>query len=124
MEEKKPVNSPKRQYTMERTRNIGIAAQDAAHALGGAEILGNDTNRDAGAAAFAGRPVGDRLASPEAALGEDIVELARPLANEVRKDLPLLLAGEIGARRRGGEIELRRVARMLGHGSEQSEPKQ
>src|ERR1700684_496387 len=26
MEEKKPVNSPKREYTLERTRNIGIAA--------------------------------------------------------------------------------------------------
>ena len=33
------------------------------------------------------------------------------------EDLPLLLAGKIGAGRGRGQVELRRVARVLGHGA-------
>src|SRR5262249_60733951 len=71
----------------------------------------------AGAAVLAGRPVGDRLAAPEAAMGEQVVELARPLAHQMRKHLALLLAGQVRARRGRGQIELRGVAGMLGHDS-------
>jgi hypothetical protein len=35
-------------------------------------------------------------------LGKDIVEFARALTDEMRKNLPLLFAAEIGAGRRGG----------------------
>ena len=41
----------------------------------------------------------------------------RALADQMGEDLALLLAGEIGARRGGGEVELRCVARVLGHGA-------
>src|SRR4029077_209538 len=46
---------------------------------------------------------------------ENIVELGRSLADQMRKHLPLLLAGEIRAWRRSGQIELRCIARMVGH---------
>src|SRR5207237_4172546 len=72
---------------------------------------------DAGAAVLAGRAVGDRLAAAETAVGEEIVELARPLADQMREHLALLVAGQIGARRGRGEVELRGVARVLGHGA-------
>jgi hypothetical protein len=48
-------------------------------------------------------------------LGEDVVELARALADEVGKDFPLLLARKVGAGRRRGQVELGRIARVLGH---------
>ena len=49
-------------------------------------------------------------------MGEQVVELARALADQMREHLALLLARQIGAGRRRRQIELRRVARMLGHG--------
>ena len=95
--------------------DIVVALDDAAHAARGAEFLGDHAHRDAAAATLAGRPVGNRLAAAKSALGEDVVELARPLADQVGKNLPLLLASEIGAWRRSGQVELRRIAGMLGH---------
>ena len=77
------------------------------------EILGDHPHRDAGAAGLAGRPVGDRLAAPEPAVGEQVVQSGRALADQMREHLALLLARQIGARRRRGQVELRRVARML-----------
>ena len=79
------------------------------------EIVHHDPHRDAGAAVFAGRPVGDRLAAAEAAMGQKIVEVAGALADEVGEHLAFFPAGKIGAGGRRGQIELRRVARMLGH---------
>src|SRR6516225_2725677 len=96
--------------------DIGIAPPDPAHAWGWAKILGDDADRYAGPAAFTGRPISDRLATAETALGQDVVELARAFANKVGKDFPLLFAGEIRARRGRGEVELRGITRMLGHG--------
>src|SRR5207248_5362868 len=64
---------------------------------------------------LASRAVGNRLAAPEAALRENIVELGRALPDQMRKHLPLVLAGEIRAWRRSGQVELRGIARMLGH---------
>ena len=88
----------------------------APHGAGGLEILGDHPHRDAGAAGLAGRPIGDRLAAAEAAMGEQIVEARRAVAHQMREHLPLLLARQIRAGRRRGQIELRRIARMLGHG--------
>ena len=64
---------------------------------------------------LAGRPIGDRLAAAEAAMGEQIIELARALADQMRENLALFLALQIGAGRRRGQIELRCIARVLGH---------
>src|SRR5208282_5305003 len=88
---------------------------DPAHTARGAEFLGDHAHRDAAAATLAGRPVGDRLAAAKSALSEDVVELTGALADQVGKNLPLLLAGEVGAGRGRREVELRRIARVLGH---------
>src|SRR6185503_6895376 len=82
----------------------------------GAELVDHDPYRDAGAAGLAGRAIGDRLAAAEAAMGEQVVEIARALADQMRKHLPLLLARQIGAGGGRGQVELRRVARMGRHG--------
>ena len=42
----------------------------------GRNSLAIDPHRDAGAALVAGRPVGDRLAAAEAAMGQQVVEVA------------------------------------------------
>ena len=67
------------------------------------------------AAALAGRAVGDVLAAAEAALGEDVVERGRALADEMGEDLTLGAAGQIRAGRRRGQVELRGLGRLLGH---------
>jgi len=55
------------------------------------------------------------LAATKTAMGEKVVEFARSLTHQMGEDLPLFLALEIRARRRSGQIELWRIARMLGH---------
>ena len=87
---------------------LGAAALgDAAHVARGLEVVGHHPHRDAGAAAFAGRPIGDRLAAAETAVGEQVVELAGALADEVRVDPAFAAAAmargrRIRYRRRGG----------------------
>ena len=49
-------------------------------------------------------------------MGQQIVELGRPLADQMGEDLALLVARQIGAGRRRREVELRGIARVLGHG--------
>src|SRR5262249_35484667 len=98
------------------TGDVGVAAHDAAHALGRAEIPGDHADRNAGAASLASGAVGNGLAAAKAALRENVVKLAGAFADQVRKHLPLLAPAQIRARRRSGEIELRCVTRMLGHG--------
>ena len=49
-------------------------------------------------------------------MGEEIIQLSGPLADQMSKHLAFLLAREIRARGGGGQIKLRRIARMLGHG--------
>src|SRR6185437_6405334 len=93
-----------------------IALGNAAHAAGRPELAGYDAYRDARPATFAGRPVGDRLATAKAAVGQDIVEFRRALADQMGKHLPFLVPGKIGARRRRRQIELRGIARVLCHG--------
>ena len=48
-------------------------------------------------------------------MGEQIVELGSAFPDQVGEDLALLMALQIGAGRRRGQIELRRIAEMLGH---------
>ena len=95
--------------------DIGIALANTSQTAGRAKFVDQDTNRNAGAAVFAGRAVGDRLAAAEAALRQKIVEVSGALADQMGKDLAFLAAGEIGAGGWRGQIELRRVARVLGH---------
>ena len=95
--------------------DVGIAFGDAAHVARRRKIRNHHPHRDAGAAGLAGRPVGDRLAAAEAAVGQQIVEFGSALANQMGKYLALLLALQIGAGRGRGQIKLRRIARVLGH---------
>src|SRR5207247_2540145 len=97
---------------------VAVAFGDTPHASRRAKLLGYDSHRDACPAMLTSRPVGDRLAAAKATVGEQVVELARALADQVREHLALLLARQIGARRRSGQVELRSIARMLGHGCE------
>ena len=87
------------------------------------ELVGDDAHRNAGAALVAGRPVGDRLAAAEAAMGEQVVEVAGLVADQVREHLAFMPARQIGAGRRRRQVELRGVTRMLGHGCRQASEK-
>ncbi len=69
-----------------------------AHVARRREVVDQHAHRHAGAAAVAGGPVGDGLRPAEAAMGQHVVELARPLADQVREDLSLLPARQVGAR--------------------------
>ena len=48
-------------------------------------------------------------------MGEQVVEFAGALADQMGEHLALLLARQIGAGRGRRQIELRRIAGMLGH---------
>ena len=63
--------------------HVGIAFSDPAHVARWSKIGCYHAHRDAGAATLAGRPIGYRLASAETAMGQQIVEFARTLANQV-----------------------------------------
>src|SRR5206468_4268421 len=58
---------------------------------------------------------GDRLAAAEAAMGQEVVEIGSLVADQMREHLALMPARQIGARRGRRQVELRGVARMLGH---------
>src|SRR6476661_4575090 len=64
---------------------VAVALSDSAHAACRPKVLSDDPDRDAGAAVLAGRPVGDRLAPAEAAVGQEVVELAGPLSDQMRE---------------------------------------
>ena len=49
-------------------------------------------------------------------MGQKIVHLTGALADQMGKNLALLLASQIGAGRGSRQVELRRIARMLRHG--------
>ena len=102
---------------------VGVRADGAALAGRGTKIIDQHAHRHAGAAAFAGRPVGDRLRATESGLGQEVVESGRAFADQMGEDLTLLLAGQVGTCRRSGEIELRGVARFPGHAFSHSPPR-
>ncbi len=63
---------------------ITIAVPDPAHGFVLLELACKNAHRNTGPAVFAGRAVGDVLRAAEAALGQQIIQLARATANEVR----------------------------------------
>ena len=54
----------------------------------------------------------------EARMGQQVVEVAGALTHQMRKHLALLLARQIRAGGGGRQIELRRIARVVGHGTD------
>ena len=48
-------------------------------------------------------------------MGQQVVELARLAADEMREDFALVLSRQIGTGRGRGQVELRGVTRVLGH---------
>src|SRR4029077_17467497 len=102
--------------------DVGIAGQDLAEVAPRAELVGDDAHGNAGAARVPGRAGGDRLAAPEAAMGQEVVEVAGLFADQMREHLALVPARQIGTGRGRRQIELRGITRMLGHvGSSRSE---
>jgi hypothetical protein len=95
--------------------DVGVARQNLLEIARGAELVGDDAHRDAGAALVAGRAVGDRLAAAEAAMGQEVVEVAGLVADQMREHLALVPARQIRAGRRRRQVELGGVTRMLGH---------
>ena len=96
--------------------DVGIARQNLAQIARGAEFVGDHADGNAGAALIAGGAVGDRLAAPETAMGQQVVEVAGLVADQMREHFALMPARQIRARRGRRQIELRSVARVLGHG--------
>src|SRR5205814_3995120 len=99
------------------TDDIGVAGYHLAEVAGGAELVGDHPDRDAGAALVAGRPVGDRLAAAEAAMGQEVVEVAGAVTHQVRKHLALMPTRQIRARGGRRKVKLGGVARVLGQGT-------
>ena len=54
-------------------------------------LVGDDPHRHASPAALASWPVRDRLAAPEAAVGEQIVEIAGALPDQMSEHLAFFL---------------------------------
>ena len=96
--------------------DVGVAGHDLSEIARGPELVGDDADGDAGAALVAGRAVGDRLAAPEAAMGQEVVEVAGLVADQMREHLALVPARQIRAGRGRRQVELRGVTRVLGHG--------
>ena len=103
--------------------NVGVRPDRPALALGRTEIVDQHAHRHAGPAALTRGPVGDCLRAAEAGLGQEVVEGGGPFADQMGENLPLLLAGQVGARRRSGQIKLRGVARFPAHTVSNSPPK-
>ena len=83
---------------------VGVARKHATKPAGGAKFIGDDPDGHAGVAKVTGRPVRNRLAAPEPAMGEEVVEFSRAVANQMGKNLALLQAREIGAGGRRREV--------------------
>ena len=96
--------------------DVGVAGHDFPEIPRGPEFVGDHADGDAGAALVAGRPIGNRLAAPEAAMGQQVVEVAGLFAHQMREHLALVPPRQIGARRGRRQVELRGITRMLGHG--------
>src|SRR6202007_2792602 len=85
---------------------VGVALEDALLAARVLEALRDDPDRDTGRAILAGRPVGDRLAAPETAMGQRLVERLGEHAGQAREHLALGSPRQIGAWPAGGQEEL------------------
>jgi DNA gyrase/topoisomerase IV subunit A len=100
-----------------RPDEVAVQSDHAAERSGEAELVYDHAHGNTGAAGIAGRAISDRLRAAKAALGQEVVHGGRALADEMGEDLAFQLARQIGAGRRAREKKLRRVARLLGHGS-------
>ena len=97
--------------------DVGVARQNLSEIARGPELVGDDANGNAGAALIAGRTIGDRLAAPKAAMGQQVVEVARLVADQMREHLALVPPRQIRAGRGRGQVELGGITRVLGHGT-------
>ena len=105
-----------------RADKVGVRPHGPALAVRRVEIVDQHAHRYAGPAALARRPVGDRLRATKASLGQEVVEGGGALADQMGENLPLLLSGQIGARRRRRQIKLWGVARFPAHTGSASPP--
>src|SRR5690349_9132164 len=94
---------------------IGVAVEHPPHVPGRLELSGKNAHGYTRAAGFAGRSVGDVLGSAETTLRQKVVELASLVADQMGEDLALELPLYVWAGRRGGQEELGRLGRVLGH---------
>ena len=94
---------------------IAVAFEHAAHGSVGLELVDEDAHRDAGVTALAVGHVGDVLAAPETALREVVDERERLVVREMREELALEPARQIGAGLRRGDVEFRKVLLLLRH---------
>ena len=51
-------------------------------------------------------------------MGQQVIEVAGALADQMGEYLALLLARQVRAGGRGRQVELRRIARVVGHGTD------
>ena len=92
-----------------------LSVEDAAIAAGELELAREDADGLAGGAALAGRAVDQVLAAAEAVVAQQVMQRRGAAAGQVGEELPLLLAGQVGARHRGREEELGVFRRLVGH---------
>jgi hypothetical protein len=97
-------------------RDVRIARQNFSQITRRAKFISDHTNGNAGATLVASGAIGDRLAAPETAMRQQIIKVARLVANQMREDFALMPAGQIRAGRGHRKIELRSVTGVLGHG--------
>src|SRR6185437_3618275 len=95
--------------------NVGIALEDPAEAGRWRKIGGDDPHRLAGVAAFAGRPVDEVLAAPEAVVGQQCMQRTSPAPRKMGEELPLLSPRQIGARHSRSQKKLGILGRMVRH---------
>ena len=106
----------RRQARAQFADDVGVARHHPAKVARRPEFIGEHPHGNAGPALVTGRTIGDRLAAAKAAMGQQVVEVAGLVANEMCEHLAFAAAGQIRTRRRRRQIELRGVARVLGHG--------
>jgi hypothetical protein len=97
------------------TDHVGVAFGDSTHVARRRKIRSDHADRHAGPAPFAGGPVRNGLTTAESAVGEKIVEFAGAFPDQVCKHLAFFLAVQVGAGRGRRQVELRCIARVLGH---------
>ncbi len=93
----------------DRADEVGVDPAHAALGVVGLEVVNQHPDRHAATAVLAGRTIGDRLRAAEAGLGQHVVERGGALADQMGENLALHHARQIGAGRRGRQVELRRV---------------
>ncbi len=94
---------------------ILVAGKRAPHGFVGFKLIDEDTYRDTRLAALAIGHVGDVLAAAETALEQVVDEGERLVVREMREELSLEPARQIGTRLRGRDVEFRKVFLLFRH---------